>query len=57
VVEEHEDDLDEATVRRVFLDDLHHRGIAADDPEELASDPAFMTLLNQTYAVGPTMFR
>lgn len=57
VVEEHEDDLDETTVRRVFLDDLRQKGLDVEEPEDLATDPAFMKLLNGTYAVGPTVFR
>jgi len=57
VVEEHEDDLDEATVRRLFLEDLARRGIEAVEPEQLATDRQFMKILNGTYALGPTVFR
>ncbi len=54
---DHEDDLSAPEVLRVFLDDLGARGVEAEPPEDLETDPAFMRVLNDAYAVNPSVFR
>jgi hypothetical protein len=47
--DEHLDDLDFALIERVFRDDLDARGRRAPTSTDVANDPAWMALLNQTY--------
>jgi hypothetical protein len=47
--DEHLDDLDFARIERVFRDDLDARGRRAPTSTDVANDPAWMALLNETY--------
>jgi hypothetical protein len=47
--DEHLDDLDLGTIERVFRDDLGAHGRQAPEPSGIATDPAWMTVLNDTY--------
>ena len=54
--EDHTDDLTAHEVRRIFMEDLARRGVAAEPPEDLLTDTRFMNVLNGAYHYAPTVF-
>lgn len=53
---DHTDDLDLDMVFEILLHDLRKRGIKHAEPTEPLSDPAFVALLSDSYAVAPTSY-